>query len=383
MQHQHQHQSPQRCCSWALCIALCIAFQAVDVVVVDAFSASNLLRQRQGKYSTKSSQLHEQPQNLKKILGPISPSTLEKYNLAPDILSEAWSAQILTRMPKRTDKASDESTELQLVPKDPVDHFVGTVQVVVPIPLDCPPGLGIQLLEVEGGREDGLGIVIVNGLVSGGNAERAMAKSRQQEDDGEVMMFGDCLVEAELSLRRAGNSVREMTVDATSIRTECLGYDSTIDALGSMLSTLNEENDDTIQEATVMLTLKRLRRRPNIQVKIQYPPSQGISSETIKLQPGENLRMAMLQRGIKLNDPLAQRYDGKATGSGNCGGAAMCRTCAVSVIRGEDLLSRPKVNEKKIMEETQINRMRLSCRSFVGYGMKEGEIVIQVNPRQG
>eukprot|EP00571_Detonula_confervacea_P017581 CAMPEP_0172311940 /NCGR_PEP_ID=MMETSP1058-20130122/16133_1 /TAXON_ID=83371 /ORGANISM="Detonula confervacea, Strain CCMP 353" /LENGTH=365 /DNA_ID=CAMNT_0013025257 /DNA_START=57 /DNA_END=1150 /DNA_ORIENTATION=+ len=361
------------------CIALCLCIICIiqASVVVDAFSASNLLRQRQRKCSNTApttSQLHEQPVKLKKILGPISPSTLEKYNLAPDVLLEAWSAQILTR--RKTLDDDRPATELQLVPKNPTDHFVDTVQVAVPIPLDSP-GLGIELLEIEGGREDGLGIVIVNGLVSGGNTERAIVKSRQQED-GEVIMFGDTLVEAELSLRRAGYSNRELAVDATSIRTECLGYDSTVDALGGMLSTLNNENDETIQEATVMLTLKRLRRRPNIQVKIQYPPSQGLSSETLQLQPGDNLRMAMLQRGIKLNDPLAQRYDGKATGSGNCGGAAMCRTCAVSIVRGGELLSRPKLDEKKIMEETQINRMRLSCRSWVGYGMKEGEIVVQV-----
>ena len=91
----------------------------------------------------------------------------------------------------------------------------------------------------------------------------------------------------------------------------------------------------------------------------------------------------MLQRNIALNDPLAQRYDGKITSSGNCGGSAMCRTCAVSVIRGSELLSEPKVNEKKIIQETKnVSRMRLSCKTFVGKGMKEGELVIQVNPRQ-
>ena len=93
----------------------------------------------------------------------------------------------------------------------------------------------------------------------------------------------------------------------------------------------------------------------------------------------------MLQRNIALNDPLAQRYDGKSTGGVNCGGSAMCLTCAVSVIRGSELLSEPKVNEKLIIQETKnVNRMRLSlsCKTFVSRGMKEGELVIQVNPRQ-
>jgi ferredoxin len=88
----------------------------------------------------------------------------------------------------------------------------------------------------------------------------------------------------------------------------------------------------------------------------------------------------MLSRGIKLNDPLAQRYDGKPTGSGNCGSGGLCRTCAVSVTRGGELLSPPKANEKKMLEETP--RWRLACKSWVGYGMKEGDVVVQVNPRQ-
>merc|ERR1719253_1818062 len=95
--------------------------------------------------------------------------------------------------------------------------------------------------------------------------------------------------------------------------------------------------------------LKRLLRRPDLRVKVQYPPEQGLPPETLRLQPGDNLRLSLLQRGIKLNDPLAQRYDGKQAG-GNCGGGALCRTCAVSVLRGADLLSRPKPNEEKMLQ---------------------------------
>jgi hypothetical protein len=66
----------------------------------------------------------------------------------------------------------------------------------------------------------------------------------------------------------------------------------------------------------------------------------------------------MLRRGVELNDPLAARYDGKATGSGNCGGFALCRTCAVSVVRGGELLSRPKTNESKMIERDGGDRRR-------------------------
>ena len=325
--------------------------------------------------TTSSTTLYEQPINLNELLGKASPATKKNYNLPPDIIADGLSAQIVTRLNKAVNDMR-ETTEVILVPKNNEDHFIDTFRVDIPIPLDSP-GLGIELLEIEGGREDGLGIVIVNDLVSGGNAQRALEKQTTAQ---EVIMFGDSISFAELILRRSGSTLEEKT-DVLSARMECLGYDATVEALGNMLSTLSDENDKrNIEEATMILTMRRLRRRPQLQVKLYYPPSQDLAPETIKLMPGDNLRMAMLQKGVKLNDPLAQRYDGKPTGSGNCGSGGLCRTCAVSVMRGGELLSPQKPNEKKMLEDTP--RWRLACKSWVGYEMKEGEISIQVNPRQ-
>jgi hypothetical protein len=368
-------------------LLLCVAFincksLTRKSIAVDAFTtpqSTPLARcQRQHQYTRPSSyttQLNEQPVNLKNLLGPISPSTLKSYNLPPSDASQGWTAQIVTF----TAKSMEETTEIQLAPKNQQDHFVDTFSVEIPIPLDRV-GLGIELLEIEGGREDGLGIVIVDGLVSGGNAEKA-CQILETTDDKESIMFGDSISNAELIIRRRIGSAAEQT-DVMSTRTECLGYESMANELVGLLAPLNVGNNNTprIEEATVILTLKRLRRRPTINVKLQYPPSQNLPPETIQLLPGDNLRMAMLSRGIKLNDPLAQRYDGKPTGSGNCGSGGLCRTCAVSVTRGGELLSPPKANEKKMLEETP--RWRLACKSWVGYGMKEGDVVVQVNPRQ-
>ena len=313
----------------------------------------------------------------------------QQYNLPPSELTNGWSAQIITKQASKLMSKSSEignqeilgkqTIDVQLVPKNDIEHYVDTFKVNINISLDTP-GLGIELLEVEGGRDDGLGITIITGLVNGGNTDLSIQQSIDVGEDVERIMYGDSISKAELVIKR------QSTEDVTSIQTECLGYDSTVEALVDMLSTLNNENNnnrDDIQEASVILTIKRLRRRPIIKCQVQYPPWEDKSPEIINLQPGENLRLAMLQRGVALNDPLAQRYDGKSTGSGNCGGSAMCRTCAVSVIRGAELLSEPKVNEKKIIQETNnVSRMRLSCKTFVGRGMKEGELVIQVNPRQ-
>lgn len=64
----------------------------------------------------------------------------------------------------------------------------------------------------------------------------------------------------------------------------------------------------------------------------------------------------------------------------NSGAGGLCRTCSVSVLRGGDLLNPQKVSEKQMLQENP--RWRLGCKAFVGYGMKEGEMVIQVNPNQ-
>ena len=327
--------------------------------------------------TTSSFQLYEQAVN-RQLLGTTSPATMQNYNLPPDTIAGGLSAHIITRLNKAVDDMR-ETTEILLVPKNTEEHFIDTFSVNIPIPLDSP-GLGIELLEIEGGREDGLGITIVNDLVPGGNAQRALDETTTSAQ--ETIMYGDCISAAELILRRSASMTEDKT-DVLSVRTECLGYDATVGAFGNLLSTLSsDENGDSnyIEEATMILTLRRLRRRPQLQVKLYYPPSQELEPETIKLVPGDNLRMAMLQRGVKLNDPLAQRYDGKPTGSGNCGSGGLCRTCAVSVLRGGELLTPQKPNEKKMLEETP--RWRLACKSWVGYEMKEGEISIQVNPRQ-
>ena len=44
------------------------------------------------------------------------------------------------------------------------------------------------------------------------------------------------------------------------------------------------------------------------------------------------------------------------------------------------MLNPQKISEKQMLEDNP--RFRLACKAFVGYGMQEGEITLQVNPRQ-
>eukprot|EP00565_Helicotheca_tamesis_P004523 CAMPEP_0185727434 /NCGR_PEP_ID=MMETSP1171-20130828/3127_1 /TAXON_ID=374046 /ORGANISM="Helicotheca tamensis, Strain CCMP826" /LENGTH=297 /DNA_ID=CAMNT_0028396007 /DNA_START=236 /DNA_END=1132 /DNA_ORIENTATION=- len=234
-------------------------------------------------------------------------------------------------------------------------------------------GFGLELQEIKGGRSDGLGVTIVSGVVDGGLME------------GEDVMVGDVIssiaVLQQSSSSSSSSQKEEGLEDRTTYvtaNTECFDYDNTVAAISSLPQPKEEEEEE---EQEVVVTLKRIRRKPIVTVNLQYPPSQNEPDTKIQLYAGENLRLAMLVRGIKLNDPLAKRFDTK--NGGNCGAGGLCRTCAVSVSRGKELLNPQKVAEEQMLEgEGGGGRWRLSCKAFVGYGMKEGEMTVQVNPRQ-
>ena len=219
-------------------------------------------------------------------------------------------------------------------------------------------GLGLLLTEIAGGREDGVGITVVEEVLEGSNAE------------GSGIVPGDSIVAVSVS-RTTESGPRTVEEDRLDVATECLGYDATIEALMS-LPPVNSPDDE------LTLTIKRIRRQPRVNVKLQYPPYSEEEDQTIELFAGENLRRAMLTRGIKLNDKFAQRFD--SGGSGDCGSDGTCATCVVAVSSGQDLLSPAGQQEKQILAKKP--RWRMACKAVVGYGIREGEMTVQVSPRQ-
>jgi ferredoxin len=277
---------------------------------------------------------------------------LNRYNLPIDVILQEWTANLVAQSKIR------QEGEVYLGAKSGREYFADTVKIM--FRRRRGEGLGIELEEIAGGRNDGLGITIVTRLVEGGPATL------------QDIMPGDCLASVGIvRKKRARDSGLSDTEETVSVATECLGYDATVAAIQS-LPPIDSE-DEWFQ-----VTLKRLRRIPKVRVNLQYPPSQNETDTTIELVAGENLRFAMLVRGIKLNDPLAKRFDTK--NNGNCGANGLCRTCAVSVVRGADLLSPQGTAEKQMLED--VPRWRLACKAKVGHGMKEGEVTIKVNPRQ-
>lgn len=279
------------------------------------------------------------------------------YNLPLDKIAQEWTAEVVPASSLR-------EGGIYLGAKNGREIMVDTVQVeLTRIP---GQGLGLELLEIAGGRDDGLGITVIDGIVDGGIAQEACPVS------GERVMVGDSIVA--LSVRKntnqaAGVLLESQTVE--SVGTECYGYDKMIDAILSLPPP--ETNDERI-----VLTLKRLRRKPKVTLKLQYPPSQNEPDTTLELFSGENLRRAMLTRGVKLNDPLSERFD--SGGLGDCGAEGTCATCVVNIVEGNDLLNPQKIQEAQMLKKNP--RWRMACKAIVGFGDREGSMTVRVNPRQ-
>ena len=270
---------------------------------------------------------------------------LNQYNV-PDA---EWTAQLVQ-------KTNEVQGGIFLATPNP-EHFVDRVMVQVP---RVSPTLGLQLAELAGGRGDGVGITVVSGI------------SNDSPFAQEDVVVGDSISKVSLLRRKrtVGGSLLQDQEEILEYPLECKDYDATLSILQSLPP---PQADEFLQ-----LELKRIRRKPKVTVKLQYPPSQEEEDTTLTLFAGENLRLGMLLRGVKLNDPLAQRFDTKS--GGNCGAGGLCRTCAVSVLRGQDLLNPQRPAEQQMLRDEP--RWRLACKAIVGFGMQEGEMTIRVNPRQ-
>jgi ferredoxin len=280
---------------------------------------------------------------------------MNRYNLESlDLISQEWTAVVTA-----SSSLMAEGIYLQARSKDVL--MADTVKVS--FPRIAGMGLGLELLELAGGREDGVGITVISDLVEDGAAI------------GSGLLPGDSIVKIEVrskTTRQTSSEGLQEKEELFSVQTECYGYDRTVDAILSLLS-----YDDSLSDMYV-LTVKRLRRKPKVQLNLIYPPEMGEENISLELFAGENLRRALLVRGVKLNDKLASRFD--SGGTGDCGAEGTCATCAVSIIDGKHLLSPAGQQETQIFVKHP--RWRMACKTVVGYGMKEGTITVRVNPRQ-
>ena len=267
---------------------------------------------------------------------------MNTYNIPYEDAIEQWAAEV---RPKSV--FLDEG--IYLGARDRKNIFPDTESFDVFRKANPQGGLGVELLEIAGGREDGIGITVITGFVPGGNANTS------------GILPGDSITSIVVMDRNE-------KVFTEPIVTECLGYDKTVERMLELPSDWEH----------LKVTVKRLRRKPKVKVELLFPPEQNEPDQIIELFAGENLRQAMLVRGVKLNDALSRRFD--SGGSGNCGAEGLCATCVVSILQGGHLLNPQNVQEKQMLAKNP--RWRLACRAIVGYGQKEGTLKLKVNPRQ-
>eukprot|EP00536_Pseudo-nitzschia_multiseries_P015536 jgi/Psemu1/312266/fgenesh1_kg.906_\ len=203
--------------------------------------------------------------------------------------------------------------------------------------------MGIELLELAGGRDDDYGLTIVSGV--SGNAEKA------------GIIAGDSIASVEVNrVDASGNKVAE---SRELFDCECRNFDATIGLLGSFPPEIE----------SLTLNIKRIRRWPKVKVVVAYPPSQcadGVDNEeTLELFAGENLKRALQTRGIIFEDRDAAKCD-------FCGGK-----CTVAIDMGMQLMNPMGLTEEKLMKRNP--KCRLSCKTVVGYNMQEGNARLRIN----
>jgi hypothetical protein len=224
--------------------------------------------------TTSTSSLSAQVQNSYYAAAGAPSVDMSVYDLPLDRTIDEWTAVVQA-------PTSLQEGGVFLKAKDPNrDLFVDTLQFSI----KRSGGLGLILTEIAGGRTDGIGITIIEEILDDGNSANV------------GLIPGDSIVSLFVS-----SSSRNGDVVRTGVLTECLGYDATIDAITSLPPPTSEDD-------VVNLTVKRVRRQPKISVRLQYPPDTDEDDVTIELFAGENLRRAMLTRGIKLNDRLVRHF---------------------------------------------------------------------------
>mmetsp|Transcript_7873 Transcript_7873/g.11560 ORF Transcript_7873/g.11560 Transcript_7873/m.11560 type:complete len:332 (-) Transcript_7873:332-1327(-) len=271
-----------------------------------------------------------------------------RYNIPLEEAAELWTASV------QESNNADRKAGVPYLSAKSKDYFVDDIPSVA---VSRNGGLGLELLELAGGRDDGIGITIVSGVTKGGNAEKA------------GILPGDSIAAVSVYETESSSDSKGSfgLVEETKSRVrdcECRDFDNTIDALA------NFPGDDA---DTVYLDIKRMRRWPKVQVQVEYPPAQcaeGVDNvRKIELFAGENLKRALQNRGIIMDDPGAPKCD-------YCGSNA----CYVSISKGKALLNPMGTTEEKLMK---LNKdCRLSCKTTVGYNMQEGDLKLRVNLSQ-
>jgi len=255
------------------------------------------------------------------------------YNVDAETAANLWTVSV------SAENRLDREAGIPFLDSKSKDHFVDDLRVVV----SRNGGMGIELLELAGGRDDDYGLTIVSGV--SGNAEKA------------GIIAGDSIASVEVT--RVDGSKTKVAESREMFDCECRNFDATIGLLGSFPPEIE----------SLTLTIKRIRRWPKVQVVVEYPPIQcsnpADNKETLELFAGENLKRALQTRGIVFEDRDAPKCD-------FCG-----QKCTVAIDMGMQLMNPMSLTEEKLMKKNP--KCRLSCKTVVGYNMQEGAVRLRIN----
>lgn len=307
-----------------------------------AFSNNNLRLLASSKSTEVGNDLERPPitskNNNNNGISEIDPNV---YNVPVETAAELWTVSVSEK------NFLERQAGIPFLDTKDKDYYVDDLSFIV----SRKGGMGLELLELAGGRNDGYGLTIIENV--SGNAQIA------------GIIPGDSIAGVELittsSSRTSSTSSSSVIEEETqqSYECECRDFDTTIE----LLTSLPEQAEE------IILKVKRIRRWPKINVVVEYPSVQvakGASNkEQFQLFAGENLRRGLINRGIVLEDPQAPKCD-------------FCGTkCSVKVDMGMQLLSPMSITEEKIMARNP--KCRISCKTTVGHNMSEGDLRLKVN----
>lgn len=243
------------------------------------------------------------------------------------------------------------------------------------IPLPEGTGLGLGLQELQRGRTDGRGCVLISAIQPGGNTEKAATGAVGEGGEGEGDRGGEkqkILVGDMISY--LGREPKEM------VRTEGLNFEQTMDALRNYIQSEGA--------TSITLVLKRLVFRESIDVVLSYAPTpeevEKNNAQTwtqdMPMLCGTQLRRELLRTGLPVYDGNTQRFD-QPYATGNCGGESTCGTCLVQVLEGKEFLNKPDKIEQMVTEKWGAANWRLSCRVVVGPTNAPGKVRIRLLPQ--
>jgi hypothetical protein len=174
--------------------------------------------------------------------GPASVD-LNRYNLPLETIETEWCAGFVQ-------KTADGEEGVYLGCNSNKENFVDTVTTTFPRKKE--QGLGIELIELAGGRDDDLGITVVSGLVPGGSAEES------------GIFPGDSIAEVSLVRTTKSQAIpdnRPLSEQQQewSVKTECLSYDATVNAIRKLPAKTPSKKAQDQGQASISAGTKRTR----------------------------------------------------------------------------------------------------------------------------